>query len=716
MQKKHIKKFNEIQNKAKLKIPQPNQIHSTNKKINNSQINKTILYYKQKKALLNNINIKKSRSIYKDSLDENISESKTNILIPDSLNNTKRSIKYNKIINISDNLFDSLNNKRKNDFSEKNKNEEETKKIDYRYYTNYPMKDYLINNQNSIYTENKKKKKYWLATYDKMMKKQKIIKILNYYSKDKKYEEKDIKEKLMEFKDFEIYFPQQSNHPLIKYKKNQTIFSKLYLLTLENLNILLSYMNRIKTNIKQNELDNIIIKGNYLIITENSNFKYNIVYYMGTFLNINIYGFSSLYVDYENKNIIHDLNSLPTDSIKHKFPSSKKIAKLVKILLNNFPKYNSDYFVSYLLPKIKYPNYIQKFNEIKNYIYSKNSAEIHHKLINSNCLAEVVAFTTSFTATSMMTPYSYSKNNFFNNKINRNTTKYKENINNTGEGNGEIGKYPTFISNNIYLIDKDKKIVNNKKAIDKNIMKVLYKKNEKEIKKNTNNIKMKYVKISLKKNILKNTKNRFKAIKNNKKETKNKSKTNTKKNVKNINNRTSNNIKSFNKSYNNKIKLEKYNIIPKYSLINNNIIENDLSKMSISKLINYKKKKSIKKPSILYDKVKAKNFFYNTEIQQKSFELKDKIKDSNNSNGEKKNLLLDSFDLNNYLIKNNINKKSIEKDKKKNKNKGIYVVDRRIQTDLQDDDSSIILLKNREIDDSKEFITPHSSKKKKYYH
>lgn len=228
---------------------------------------------------------------------------------------------------------------------------------------------------------------------------------------------------------------------------------------------------------------------------------------------------------------------------------------------------------------------------------------------------------------------------------------------------------------------------------------------------------MKYVKISLKKNILKNTKNRFKAIKNNKKEIKNKSKTNTKKNVKNINDKTSNNIKSFNKSYNNKIKLEKYNIIPKYSLINNNnIIENDLSKMSISKLINYKKKKSIKKPSIPYDKVKAKKFFYNTEIQQKSFELKDKIKDSNNSNGEKKNLLLDSFDLNNYLIKNNINKKSIEKYKKKNKNKGIYVVDRRIQTDLQDDDSSIILLKNREIDDSKEFITPHSSKKKKYYH
>jgi hypothetical protein len=106
-----------------------------------------------------------NKSTLKDSLDENISESKINILIPDSLNNTRRSI----IENISD--------KKRN---ENEKTEEETKKIDYRYYTNYPIKDFIdknIINNNNI---NKEGKKYWLATYDTMMKKEKIIKILNY--------------------------------------------------------------------------------------------------------------------------------------------------------------------------------------------------------------------------------------------------------------------------------------------------------------------------------------------------------------------------------------------------------------------------------------------------------------------------------------------------------------------------------------------------------
>ena len=279
MQKKLIRKSNKLKNKSQLKIPQPKILFiSTYKQTNINSLGDINLYGKHKNAYNNRHNIKKSKSSYKDSLNENISESKINILIPDSLNNTKRSIIHNKIINASVHFYETLNNMNKknlNNENDRNKNEEETKKIDYRYYTNYPMKDYL-SNQNSIYSGNKNEKKYWLATYDKMMKKQKIIKILNYYSKDKKYEEIDIKEKLMQIKDFEIYFPQKSNQPLIKYTKNEFIFSKLYLLTLDNFNILLSYMNRIKINIKGNELNDIIIKGNYNKITDNNNFKYNI--------------------------------------------------------------------------------------------------------------------------------------------------------------------------------------------------------------------------------------------------------------------------------------------------------------------------------------------------------------------------------------------------------------------------------------------------------
>ena len=102
------------------------------------------------------------------------------------------------------------------------------------------------------------------------MKKQKVIKILNYYYKKNKYKENDIKEKLMQIKDFDIYFPNNSNVPLIQYSKNNLIFVKLYLLTLENINIILSYINRIKININCNDIDKLIKKENYQIISDNN--------------------------------------------------------------------------------------------------------------------------------------------------------------------------------------------------------------------------------------------------------------------------------------------------------------------------------------------------------------------------------------------------------------------------------------------------------------
>ena len=691
MQKKHLKKVNAFPSKTKLNIPQPKKINSVNKKININLINNANFYFNQHNSHLDSIFNRKSK-IYKDSLDENISESKTNILIPDSLNNTKRSIKENT----------NRNNNLNKEESDKNINEEETKKIDYRYYTNYPLKDYLNNNYNNFNIEEKKRNKiFWIATYDKMMKKQKLIKILNYYSKNKKYEENDIKEKLIQIKDFEIFFPNQSHNPFIYYNQKGIIFTKLYLLNLENINILLSYMNRIKINIKENELDKLIIKGDYKIISENNNFKYNIIYFMGTFLNINIYGFSNICNDEDNNK--YKNNSLSIDD-NQKTPSSKKVAKLVKLLMSNFPKYNSDYFINYLLSKKNLSNYLQKLNEIKSFIFCKNTDEMHHKIVNSNCLAEVAAFTSSLTATSMMTPYSFTKDDFFNNKINNNTSKKIEVINKTVESKENIGKYPTYINNNIKLDEKDKKSkILQKKSTEKKIMKVL---STKKISLKANkNFKMNYIKISLKKNVSKYHKNDLNIIekkikdnkrsllstankKNNSKQIK--SKSNIKKNernLKNIKNIKINNT-SFNKSYNNKLNYDISNFLPKFSLINTNINSN---KISISNLINNRKKKWINKPSICYDKIKAQNFFYNTEIQQKSF---DKLKSNiNHGKSQNNNKLLDSLDLNKYLEKRKINEKSLDKNKikrEKSKNRGIFVVDRRIKTDIEDDDSSLI--------------------------
>ena len=727
MKKKEFKIFNEQQNKLKLKIPQPNKYYSIKK----SPVYNPIVSIKlnNRQSIQNTINKKRKKSMFKDSLDENISESKTNILIPDSLNNTKNSIIIDTIRNISNNNNLSNNsdrakiNKKNINDEDKNKNskkEEETKKIDYRYYTNYPIKEIFNknkdNNSKNNNNEDDEEKLYWLATYDKLMKKQKVIKILNYYYKKNKYKENDIKEKLMQIKDFDIYFPNNSNVPLIQYSKNNLIFVKLYLLTLENINIILSYINRIKININCNDIDKLIKKGNYQIISDNNNFKYNIIYFMGTFLNINIYGFSNIYNDriynnfkfnyIENKNI-----SVSVDNMNQKGPSSKHIAKLIKILMQNFPKFDTDFFICYLLSKIKFNSYTEKSNEIKNYIYSNNTIDLHHRIINSNYLAEVAGFRASFTPTSIKSLNSSGKNKIFN---------YKQKYNNNNNVNNDIHiqdqkgyntdmvKYPNFNEKSQIFnkFKQNKNIIGEK--LNKNIIKVISTKKEKVGERNSlYNMNMNYIKIGTIKN---------KSINNNSLNFNNKElspnniiKIENKSNI----NKKKEKLKKIFKLKSNRVNMNKSQQ-EKNSLIDSN-------KIDITKIINNKKKKSVKKSSICYDKKIAKMFYYKTEVQKKSF---DRFNNnlSNNNKMWRTNELFNSFDLNKYIIKNNVDKKDKNKDKKSKRNIGIYVVDRRIKTDFEDEENSLILLKpsinndSNNNNSSEEFMTPQRKKKYKYYY
>ena len=733
MEINNIKKLNDHTNKSKLKISQPNKTNLVNQNLNINSINKNNLNNNKNKSILENIFIKRRITniinINEESLDFNISESKINILIPDSLNNTKRSKKPKKNISDNNNFNNSKNIPKDNLIKKDSINqEEETKKIDYRYYTNYPIKEYLNNSS----LEKKEIKKYWLATYDKMMKKEKILKILNYYNKEIKFVENDIKEKLIEIKDFEIYFPKESNSPLIKYNKNSTIFTKLYLLTIENINILLSYINRKKINISSNELDKILIKGKYKLIDENKNFKYNIIYFMGSFLNINIYGLSNICNDKKNKNNIQNKKkTLPIDKINPKLPSSKKVAKLVKILMNNFPKYNSDFFIFYLFPKIKFN--IDKLNEIKNYIYSKNTFDINHKIKDSKCLCELVPYGNSLTGNSMMTPYPIIKKNYFDNKIYNNTFNYIENINNSVDNNKIMDKNP---NNNIQLYKEDIKInkVNNhnhKEEINKNIIKILSE--EKENIKYNNINRMNFIKIGLKKNNSKCKKKNIsnvneKTIRDNKnhillylnKNNNNKKEIKSNINSKNISKNDVVGNKSYNKNIKKENKRENKKVFQKYSIN----INNNSNKINISKLINNKKKKFIQKSFIFNEKIKNKNLNKNEKKQRSVDKLKYNI---NSFKTKKNNFLLDSLDLNDYLMKSIINKKNTAKNKEMKKekihNKGIYIVNRRIKTDIEDDDSSLILLKkgktnknNIDNSSSEEFMTPETKKNKKYYY
>ena len=133
--------------------------------------------------------------------------------------------------------------------------DDDTNKIDYRYYPNIPEIEGNVD---------KNKLLYWLASYNKLMKKTKIMEILSYYSDSLSQKETEIfmfedahgdykeeeskerlkqlnekynfKEKTMVIQGYEIYFVKKHGKPFVRPKKGGKILIKLYLLSLEQIN------------------------------------------------------------------------------------------------------------------------------------------------------------------------------------------------------------------------------------------------------------------------------------------------------------------------------------------------------------------------------------------------------------------------------------------------------------------------------------------------
>ena len=413
------------------RIPPPssysNGIKLSKKSINNSSSHS-----------ISSININKNLD-FKDSLEGSISESRTNLLIPDSLNNTKSSIGNNylskknskKKIRIKNNNIKENGQK----IEQYKNNEEKTKKIDYRFFSQFSFK---FGGGDAIKNKEKENNKYWLAVYDKLMKTKKILKILSYYEKEKNKIDKilnnnntqeTIKEQLLIIKDFDIYFMKPLNRPFIKYAKGNCIFTKIYLLTFEQIIFILNYINRYKLAISSKISNLLIEKGSYQKINETfKNFPYNLIYGLGSYMNINIIGFS-------NYNI-QDPANLLSNCINQNYPNSRKIAKLVKLLMINFPKYSFKFFVCYLLSKIRFENFEEKCNEIKNIVYSTNKSfmplkpKIHKKVISNSLIHS------SYSPLSNYDDLSQTKNRDMNNytdnnnHIYNNTNIYNYNYNN----------------------------------------------------------------------------------------------------------------------------------------------------------------------------------------------------------------------------------------------------------------------------------------------
>ena len=254
----------------------------------------------------------------------------------------------------------------------------DTRKIDYRYYTNYKEAKFI----NEFFQKNKiNGKEYcWLATYDKLIKRKKLIKILKFYGQ--MIDESKLIEKCLKIEDFELFYNYNSNKPLIKPGKN-FILVKLYLLSLEQINIIFNYLNRVNVKLNMNTINNYyrnaqILKGKCSNLLSKCNYyPYPLLYYLGNYMNITIFSFSNYsYNSLYNENN-NDTNININDSNKNKmqiYPSSKKIAKYIKLLMMNFPdkKYKCDFFIFYAIANIKYSNFSQKYLEINEILNSYN--------------------------------------------------------------------------------------------------------------------------------------------------------------------------------------------------------------------------------------------------------------------------------------------------------------------------------------------------------
>ena len=382
----------------------------------------------------------KNDSINKETFEGSCVDNQTYGLNLDSLNSSKLTISKNHSLGKLDNkliLFNSsLNNsfgkkiknlkfsksspiKNKENFSENissssedeeiismnnlecNEDEDNTNKIDYRFYPKIP--EIEINKENNTY--------FWLATYDRLMKKSKIVKILNYYTdslshkeseifiiedensdyKDYKAEEnKEIKKKMNEkynFKEktmiiqgYELYFVKKHGKPFVRQKEGGKLFIKLYLLSLEQINQIFSYINRLEYKSYINNLDSFTKKNTFIVINtlNKTIYNYSKVFFLGAYMNINIYLFSHsqksdfMENDY-NENIAYNINDLP---------SSNKIAKLIKALMLNFPDFSKKYFIEYLM-KPKDNNNIE-INVHDKEILEQKMKEVNLLLITNN--------------------------------------------------------------------------------------------------------------------------------------------------------------------------------------------------------------------------------------------------------------------------------------------------------------------------------------------
>ena len=258
---------------------------------------------------------------------------------------------------------------------------------------------------------------------------------------------------------------------------------------MEQINQIFSYINRVEYKEYIKNL-NFFRQRNTFKIINNLNktiYNYTKIFCLGTFMNTNIYMFS-----HTIKNKEGDLDNFDPYNINYlinNLPSSNKIAKLIKVLMINFPEFSKQYFIDYLMkPKINNINFSchdvelinQKIKEVNSLLIADDKNELKVKNNNTNnIIKKTIRAIPTNTLSSKNTNNDINSINYINND--GNCSDFLSNIKNELDGLVNIQKH-----NNTSKNEFDKKIYRTKtnKIKSNNI---LLTRNNKNIYDNINN-------------------------------------------------------------------------------------------------------------------------------------------------------------------------------------------------------------------------------------
>ena len=442
---------------------------------------------------MKNGQIKEKNDIYKTSYKKNIKIMNSNIL--ENLSFSALGNIHNKQISKKENLSNINNNKslalskiltqskKESQEAKNNKKEkkiennqksnqtqiENTKKIDYRYYSNYPIKEI------PLFDDDKEKEYFWLATYDKLIKKKKLFKIFSFYNvasrasmvvgNEEIYNDfSKIKEKKMIINNYELYFIEKHNKPFIRKCNEKYIYTKLYLLSLKQINMIFSYLNRIEYKPYINNLIYFSEKDTFKKISEFGNqeeyndINYSAIYCLGSYMNIKIYGFSRI----ENKEEMSDNYNIGVDN----YPNSKKIAKLIKLLMINFPENTKEHFINYIFNDshtngLNKKMLTDKKNEINHLLISKKKSLYKANSKVNSIIQNIAPGIQEFSFSPYFSSNTYNHNLNTNNKL--------SNINNNLNTNNNLATISYNTSNFDFTSDFFSSLRQNEETINRAI-------------------------------------------------------------------------------------------------------------------------------------------------------------------------------------------------------------------------------------------------------